>query len=167
MAQEEATTKSPEELAARAWQLADSIRTALFCTWSGAGQHVTPMSSKVDVDNGTVSFLVDASAEKVRHIAAHPEVVLAFVDDGGTKTVTFSGTASVSADRQRIRDLWTPFAKAWWDSPEDPAIRAITVVPTQAELWDSPGRLVATAIMLTAAITGGKPAVGDHAQIRV
>jgi general stress protein 26 len=167
MAQEEATAKTPTELADRAWELADSIRTALFSTWSGARQHLTPMSPKVDAERGTIAFLVDASAEKVRHIAVHPDVVVAFVDDGGNKTVTFSGRATVSDDRARIHELWTPFAKAWWESADDPSIRLITVVPAEAELWDSPGRLVASAIMLTAAITGAQLPVGDHAKVQV
>lgn len=59
------------------------------------------------------------------------------------------------------------FAKAWWESPDDPSIRLITMVPSEAELWDSPGKLVASVLMLTAAISGQQPAVGDHATVRI
>ena len=36
----------------------------------------------------------------------------------------------------------------------------------RAELWDSPGRLVALATMLTAAVTGARPDFGDNATVQ-
>ncbi|MBV9062263.1 MAG: pyridoxamine 5'-phosphate oxidase family protein, partial [Alphaproteobacteria bacterium] len=50
-------------------------------------------------------------------------------------------------------------AKAWWDSAEDPNIRVLKVTPEEAEVWDGPGRLVATAKMLAAAATNTRPDV--------
>ena len=47
----------------------------------------------------------------------------------------------------------------------DPDIRLITVRPDQAELWDSPNLLVSTALMLSAAVTGAKPKIGDNAKV--
>ena len=42
-----------------------------------------------------------------------------------------------------------------------------TVTPDTAEIWDAPNKLVAGAIMLTAALTGAKPPVGDHGEARI
>ena len=166
MSQEENTGKTPAELAERAWQLAESIRTALLVTRNGATVKARPMSATVRAEDHAIYFLTSAGADTVQHLAASSDCTLAFADTGGNKYVTFNGDATVSNDRDLIRDLWTAFAKAWWDSAEDPDIRAITFRPAQAELWDSPGKLVASAIMLSAAITGSKPAVGDHAKLR-
>lgn len=166
MSQEEHTGKTPAELATRAWQLAESIRTALLITRDGERVKARPMSATVRADEHVVCFLTSADSDTVQQLAATAECTLAFADTGGNKYVTFSGEATVGNDRARIRELWTAFAKAWWDSADDPDIRVITVRPVQAELWDSRGKLVAGAIMLSAAITGSKPAVGDHATIR-
>ena len=78
-----------------------------------------------------------------------------------------NGRAAISNDRDRIKELWSPFAKAWWDSPEDPDIRVLTVTPERAEIWDAPGKIISAAVMLTAAVTGGKPAVGEHGSVRM
>lgn len=67
----------------------------------------------------------------------------------------------------RIADLWSAFDKAWWDDETDPDIRLLTVTPERAELWESPGKLVAFATMLTAAVTGAKPDFGDNATVRM
>ena len=55
--------------------------------------------------------------------------------------------------------------KAWWDSADDPSIRLVTVRPTEAELWDGPNKVAAAVLMLTAAVTGSKPKMGDHATL--
>lgn len=167
MAHEEVTDKTTDELTERAWELAASIRTAIFATWSGQRQHLTPMSATVEREVGAFYFLTAADAAKVAHIQRDPNVVVAFVDEGSNKYVTFSGHASVTDDRAKIRELWSVFAKAWWKSADDPSIRLITVLPHEAELWDSPGKLLASVLMLTAAISGEQPAVGDHATVRV
>jgi hypothetical protein len=38
-------------------------------------------------------------------------------------------------------------------------------VPQDAELWDSPGRLVTTISMLAAAVTGRSPKIGENAKV--
>ncbi|MCW5718495.1 MAG: pyridoxamine 5'-phosphate oxidase family protein [Bauldia sp.] len=80
--------------------------------------------------------------------------------------VTIEGRAVVANDRAKIKELWTPFARAWWESADDPDIRVLTVTPAKAEIWEGPNKLVAAAIMLTAAVTGAKPPVGDHGKVR-
>jgi general stress protein 26 len=167
MAHEENTGKTPAELADRAWELANSIRTAILVTKNGASQKARPMSATVKSDEDAIYFLTSVDADTVKQIAEVSTTTVVFADTSGNKYVTFNGNAVVENDRAKIKELWTPFAKAWWESADDPVIRVIRFTPSAAELWDSPGKLVATAIMLTAAITGTKPAVGDHAKIKV
>ncbi|MCW5714781.1 MAG: pyridoxamine 5'-phosphate oxidase family protein [Bauldia sp.] len=39
-------------------------------------------------------------------------------------------------DRAKIKELWTPFARAWWESADDPDIRVLTVTPSKSEIWE-------------------------------
>jgi general stress protein 26 len=158
--------KSTAEYEDRAWELIDKIRFALFTTWDGSAQRQWPLTAVADREAGEISFLV-GHADKYDHLDQYPAVTLGFADPDGSKYVVATGTAVLSNDRARIKELWSPFAKAWWDSADDPAIRLLTVRPERAEIWDSPGKLVATAIMLGAAVTGAKPAVGDHGTTRL
>jgi hypothetical protein len=41
----------------------------------------------------------------------------------------------------------------------------ITVIPQRAEYWDGPNRLIAAGKMLFAAVTGGRPGMGDNRKI--
>ena len=62
-------------------------------------------------------------------------------------------------------ELWEPTAKAWWDSADNPNIRLLTVTPSEAEYWDSPGKTVSMVKMLVAAATGTRPDVGKNEKV--
>ena len=70
-------------------------------------------------------------------------------------------------DRQKIEDLWSAAAKAWWDGPDDPAIRVLKVTPKDAQYWDSPGSIASTVKMLAAAVSSARPDMGDNAKVRM
>ena len=166
MANEE-NHKTPGEYEDRAWELIDKIKVALFTTWNGERQDQWPLTAMADRDAGAIDFLVSDKSGRYAHLSQFPAVTLGFSDTGGAKFVVVNGHAMLSNDRARIKELWTPFAKAWWDSADDPDIRLLTVHPDRAEIWDSPGKLIATAVMLGAAVTGQKPPVGDHGAARM
>ncbi|MGV3491749.1 MAG: pyridoxamine 5'-phosphate oxidase family protein [Devosia sp.] len=171
---------SPAELADKSWELSEKIRVALFTTWDGEQQRSRPLSATVDRAEHAIYFLIGADGGTTladaagapaltlaEQIEKYPHVSLGFVDHGSSDYVVIAGDATVSNDRAKIAELWTPFAKAWWDGPEDPQIRLVTVIPHAAEVWEGPNKLIAYAVMLTAAATGAKPPVGDHGAVRM
>lgn len=167
MAREEQTDMTPQELAERAWELADSIGICNFNTWNGSELHSRPMDAKVDSDAEAVFFLTDVDSYKVDELERFPKSTLSFADTGSYKFVTMTGKASVSNDRAKIKEIWDDSNRAWWDSENDPSIRLVTFVPDDAEIWDSPGKVVAGIKMLTAAVTGAKPKLGDHGKVAI
>jgi general stress protein 26 len=159
------TGKEHDDHVERIWELAKRIGIAMFVTWDGKEQRARPLAATVEKDEGAIYFLTDVNGEKDQQIAEFPHVSVSFADHKHSKFVALSGEATISNDRAKIKQLWTPFAKAWWDSPEDPAIRVIKVIPQDAELWDSPGRIVTTISMLAAAVTGRSPRIGENAKV--
>ncbi|RYE87342.1 MAG: general stress protein [Hyphomicrobiales bacterium] len=161
------TDKTPAEIMDRVWELAEKLDFCMFGTWDGDKQHSRPLSSRVKRDEHAIYFLVSADGHKNIEIKKFPDVNLSYADIKAMNYVSISGRAALSNDRAKIAELWSAFDKAWWDDKDDPDIRLITVTPERAELWDSPGRMVAFATMLTAAITGAKPDFGDNATVRM
>ena len=149
----------------KVWKLANDIRECMFITWDGERQRARPMAAHVEQDQHAIYFLTDEHSAKNWQIENFPIVTLAFSDKGNHDYVSITGRATVSNDRAKIKDLWSAWAKAWWDSPEDPAIRVIKMVPRDAEFWDSPGRIVTNISMLAAALTGRKPQIGENAKV--
>jgi general stress protein 26 len=125
------------------------------------------MAAHLVREENAIYFLTDAESHKDDEIAARRQVGLAFADAGDQKYVSVTGRATVSNDRARIKELWSPAAKAWWDSPDDPSIRLLKVAPKDAQYWDSPRTVVAYIKMMAAAVTDTRPAMGDSAKVRM
>jgi general stress protein 26 len=159
--------KSPIELADRVWDLAKKTDFCMFNTWDGSRIRSRPLSARVRHEEDAIYFLVDVLGAKNAQIEEFPEVTLSFADTHAHHYVTITGSATVTDNRAKIRDLWSKFDRAWWEDENDPDIRLITVRPHEAELWDSPNRLVAAAVMLAAAVTGAQLPTGDNAKVRL
>ena len=147
----------------RVWELMEKISICMLTTHDGEKLRSRPMAAFVRHDEDAVYFLGDAHHHKDEEIARNPNVGLAFAD--GQKFVSVTGQASVSRDRAKIKELWGPSAKAWWDSPDDPNIRLLTVTPDDAEFWDGPGKIVGTIKMMTAAATNTRPNYGENRKV--
>jgi general stress protein 26 len=65
-----------------------------------------------------------------------------------------NGTAVISTDREKIRELWSPLARTWFtEGEEDPRLSVIKVTPSQGYYWDTKhGLPVAGVKMLIGAI---------------
>lgn len=151
----------------RTWTLMKDIGFCMLTTHFGEDIRARPMSAHVEPIENTIYFLTDSQSPKDDEIEARPNVCLAFSDPGGQKYVSLSGEAEVSNDRDRIHELWSTPAKAWWDNPDDPNIRVLKVTPKFAEYWDSPGTVVSYIKMIAAAVTDTRPDIGDNAKVQL
>jgi general stress protein 26 len=147
------------------WDLAKSIDFCMFVTWDGERQRARPLSSRPNRDEGRIYFLTDVSGHKDEQIEQFPKVTLAYADIRAHDYLAITGHATVSNDREKIRELWSSADEAWWDSADDPAIRVIAVEPDDAELWKGPNRIIAGAKMLAAAVTGAKMEFGENQKV--
>jgi len=154
---------SPEKV----WALMEKIGFCMLASRDGEKIRARPMAAYVEEEDGKVYFLTDKASAKEEEVAPHPEVCLAFADAGAQTYVSVSGHAALSNDRERIRKIWSPAAKAWWEGPDDPAIRLLTVTPGDAQYWDSPGTVLSYVKMAAAIVTDSRPAVGEHAKVEM
>lgn len=145
------------------WNLIAGIPMALLVTHDGARLDARPMATMTQPDEGRIHILANKGEDSDQQVQSDAEVVLSF--QKGTTYVVVHGTARASNDRAKIAELWNAFDKAWWDGPDDPRIRLLTITPSRAEYWESPGKLVTYADMLISAATGKRPSVGEHGTI--
>ena len=154
-----------EDHADRAWNLMEKIGFCMLSTHEGEDIRSRPMAAHIDRDNNAIYFLTDVNTHKDDEIRAAPNVSLAFADAGNQRYVAVTGLATVSNDREKIRELWSTPAKAWWDSAEDPDIRVLRIEPKDAQYWDSPGKVTSYAKMIAAAVSGSRPDMGENAKV--
>lgn len=152
---------------ARAWELMKDIGFCMLCTKEGEDIRARPMSAHVVRDENAIYFLTDVRGHKDDEISSAPKVTLAFANPSGQKYVSLIGTAHVSNDRQKIHELWSTPAKAWWKDENDPNIRVLKIGPDSAEFWDSPGTVISYVKMIAAAVSDTKPDIGTTAKVRM
>jgi general stress protein 26 len=149
----------------RAWELMKKIGFAMLMTRDGDKLRARPMSAYLEREENAIYFLTDARRHKDEEIASNPSINLSFADASSQKYVSLTGTAIVSNDRAKIKELFGTPAKAWWDSADDPNIRVLKITPDDAEFWDSPGTIISYVKMAAAAATGTRPDIGENRKI--
>lgn len=145
------------------WKLLDKAHAAFLTTKHGDALAARPMAIYARPAENAIYMLTSATSEKDAAIETDPHVGLTLQE--GTAYLSVSGRATVSHDTAKIRELWSPFAKAWWESPDDPDIRLLTLTPDEAHYWKTPGKVVAMASMLLAAATDGRPDTGEEKRL--
>lgn len=125
-----------------------------------------PMSVQEMGEDGTLWFLTSVGSHKVEEIAEDQRVGVTFVDSGAETYVSVAGHARITNNRAQIAEFWNPFYKAWFDGPDDPAIRVVEITPESAEYWVTKGgKIVSLVSMLASAVTGKNLEAGENKTI--
>jgi len=139
-------------------ELIKDIRVGMLTTVEADGcLRSRPMATQETEFDGTLWFLTDVETAKVYEIEREHHVNIAFAHPGEQKYVSVSGMATVSRDRAKVKELWTPMHKAWFpEGVDDPKIALLRVDVNKAEYWDSPSSKVVQLVGFVKAVTTGK-----------
>jgi len=137
-------------------ELIKDLRMAMLVTIDVRGlPNSRPMATQGEDFTGTLWFFTDRNSPKVRDVVNNPSVNVVFMKSAAESYLSLVGTAEVDNDRDRMRAMWTPWMKAWFDSVEDPDLCLLRVQVDEAEYWDTPGGKVASLLSLVkGAVTG-------------
>lgn len=139
-------------------ELVDSAKTCFFCTNIATGKpfDTRPMAvQKVD-EQGAIWFLSSVDSHKNEEIQKDNMVQLLFQGDPHTDFLSVYGRATVSKDKQKIKEFWNPMLKTWFtEGEDDPRITVIKVDMESGYYWDTKhGKAVSFAKQIIGAMTG-------------
>jgi general stress protein 26 len=148
-------------------ELANDI--CLFCTYENDEIISRPMSTQLIDDNGTFWFLSRKDSNKNHQVSDNKKVYLMYLDTGKQHYLSLSGTAEILYDKNKIEELWTPIAKAWFtEGKNDPEISILKVTPHEGHYWDTKnGKLVSMIKIAAAAILGNEMDGGVDGDVRL
>ncbi|HEY0252187.1 MAG TPA: pyridoxamine 5'-phosphate oxidase family protein [Kofleriaceae bacterium] len=129
-----------------------------FCTAISTNKkfETRPMTvQKVD-ENGALWFLSASDSGQNAEIARDANVQLLFQGSPHSEFLTLYGRATISRERQKIDELWSPLYKTWFTEGKDDArITVIRVDPGEGYYWDTKhNRMIAFAKMVAGAVVG-------------
>ncbi len=139
-------------------ELTEKADICFFCTGIKTGMQfpTRPMAVQEVDDMGNIWFLSADDSHKNAEIAADNFVQLLFQGTSYSDFLTVYGKATISKDKQKIKQLWKPILKTWFTEGEDDArITVIKVETDDGYYWDlKHGMAVSLVKRVVGAITG-------------
>ena len=157
------------------YDLVDDIETAMFTTRRTDGLLVSrPMATQARASGADLWFVTAKGSPKLDEIRSDPHVNLAYFKNRTKEWISVSGTARISDDRGKIRELYRPDWRAWFGDeggaknggPDDPRMVLIAVEVKLAMYLEvnKPAPVVLFDIV-KGLVTGRKPDVGEVQRI--
>jgi general stress protein 26 len=115
-----------------------------------------PMAIQKVCDQGNFWFLSASDSDKNQEIMSDPRVQLFISNTSNYEFLSVYGRATVTRDRNKIEELWSDIAKAWFpEGKDDPRVTVIKVIPEEGFYWDTKdGKLVSMIKILASAVSG-------------
>ncbi|MCE6987969.1 pyridoxamine 5'-phosphate oxidase family protein [Dyadobacter sp. CY323] len=147
-----------KEASAKIKEMAKDANTCFFCTGMSAGKpmNVRPMSIQKADEEGNFWFLSASDSHKNLDIQNDPGVHLLFQGSKYSDFLSVYGHATITTDKEVIKELWEPILKTWFtEGIDDPRITAIKVETREGYYWDNKhGNAIAFAKTLIGAAVG-------------
>src|ERR1044072_6032481 len=102
-----------EEAAQKIKELAEKAESCFFCTdiRSGKPFATRPMSPQKVDEQGNIWFLSADDSHKNAELGSDPAVQLLFQGSKHSDFMSLYGRASISKDKEKIKELWEPMEK--------------------------------------------------------
>ena len=118
------------------YELIDGIEIAMLTTRRADGRLVSrPMATQERQDGADLWFVTDIQTHKIDELEQDPNVNVAYFRDRTKEWVSVSGIAQISQDRAKIRELYKPDWRMWFEEiddvrdggPDDPRLALLQV----------------------------------------
>jgi len=149
----------------------EGIDTAMMTTRRADGHlRSRPMANQRPADGADLWFVTSEGSDKLADLAADPHINLAYYRDSNKEWVSVSGTAAISRDGQKIRELYAADWSIWFPkdgdprhgTPDDPRMVLIGITVHAAEFLEvNKPRVVMLYELVKGWITGTEPKLGE------
>jgi general stress protein 26 len=158
------------------YRMVESIETAMMTTRRADGHlRSRAMANQKRAAGADLWFVCADGTAKLADLAGDPHVNLTYYRDSNREWVSVSGLATVTRDREKIRELYASDWKAWFPdegdsrhgTPEDPRMVLIGVEIHGAEFLEvTKPRPVILYELVKGWLTGTEPEIGEMHAIK-
>jgi general stress protein 26 len=150
-------------------ELIADIRVAMVTTVEADGTlHTRPLATLSYESGDELWFFTKADSAKVDELEQDMRVSVAYADTAKNNYVAVAGTGEIVRDPGKAKELWTPFARAWFpEGLDDPDLVLLHVRMERAEYWTSPGKAAYLFGVAKAALTGRETRMGEDRKLQL
>ncbi len=158
-------TKHDEQLS-KLFQIIKDIDFGMLVTQTSDGSlRSRPMSTRIIESDKCLWFLTDKGSAKLLEITSESKVNVSFANPSEQTYASVSGIATITDDRDKLDEVWSPDAKLWFpEGKSDPRLIMIRVQPMIAEYWDAPQGVFVNLYNLTQALISGDRPENEYAE---
>lgn len=151
--------------------MVDKIDMGMMGTYQEGNEFIyaVPMSRQEVDEQGNIWYLLSSESETYHNLEKNKNVTILFSDTSNFNFLSLNGQAEISQDQARIDKYWNKMIEVWFEKgKEDPRIRVLKVVPSEAHYWDNKtNKLVTMFKVLSSAVTGQKLDIGREGELNV
>jgi general stress protein 26 len=117
-------------------QIVGRCRVGMLGMYHEDGIHFSPMSH-VDIDDdGNLWFFTTKESGKAISAKNKNNIFITYAQEANSTFLSISGKAYLNSNREKMRELFNPYVKAWFPNGlEDPNLSLLVVHPLDVECW--------------------------------
>lgn len=145
------------EAAKKIKALAEKADTCLFTTnLTSLPLTTRPMSTRAVDEDGCLWFFSRNNSNKNQEITKDNRVQLFYANRSSSEFLSLYGRASILRDPAKAKELWSAFAKTWFnEGHDDPGLTLLKIEPDEAYYWDTKdGKMIKLLKIVGGAILG-------------
>lgn len=151
--------------------MVDKIDMGMMGTYQEGSEFIyaVPMSRQEVDEQGNIWYLLSSESETYHNLEKNKNLSILFSDTSNFNFLSLNGQAEISQDQARVDKYWNKMVEVWFEKgKEDPRIRVLKVVPSEAHYWDNKtNKLVTMFKVLSSAVTGQKLDIGREGELNV
>jgi general stress protein 26 len=118
-------------------ELLKEAKVCMFITNAGNISGRPMIINKID-DDRTMWFFARVLSRKVYEIDENKKISLVTMNEKTNNYLMINGTATLSDDRNKMKELWNTNIKMWFpEEIDDPDLVLIKVIPNEVSYWDN------------------------------
>lgn len=151
--------------------MVEKIDIGMMCTNTAevANLHAVPMSRQEVDDSGNLWFLFSSKSETYENLQKNNHISVLYSDVSNYNFLSLNGVAEVSTDKSRIEKYWNKMVEGWFQKgKEDPTIRVLKVIPSEAHYWDNKSNKLITFFKVAVQeVSGEKLDIGREGDLNI
>ncbi|WP_016990483.1 pyridoxamine 5'-phosphate oxidase family protein [Flavobacterium sp. ACAM 123] len=118
-----------------------------------------PMTTQRVDGDGNIWFFSSIKSDKNVEIEKNNQVQLFYSNPSSYEFLSIYGSATIHTDKEKIDEMWTPLANAWFkDGKDDADISLIKIRPQSSYYWDTKNnKMISMVQVFISKVTGGAP----------
>jgi general stress protein 26 len=154
---------SHSELTDLFWDRLDDVPAGML---AAEGLRPVPMAHIARRDDGAIWFISAAGTPMVDAAQTGSRASYITACSGGNLYARVDGTLAVERDANKVDELWSPFAAAWFEEGrKDDDVRLLKFTPIEAEVWGTDGQAKFLYEIAKGNLTDSTPDAGVHGTI--